>query len=379
MTLALSTLIYEWRRYLAAVIALAVSGLLVLAMTGMFMGMSKSFSATVDRTPAQILVMPPDATNLFDTRTGQPRRLLPQIYGNPNVMDVQTLNIGFTSWSNFPKPGQPSKDDGVTLIIVDPVKGATNLPIDFGDDLIQALREPYAVIVDRSSLGKLGVQVGDKAKMNGQTVWVRGTTSGYLSMFNSMTFISVQTAKLLHQYNDGDRVGAILVKINDPAQVRQVVEQLNATSKGQYKAWTREDLSKSSQTSLLSDGPIAVMIGFAVVISVFIGIVITWQTLQGAILANIKEFASLRALGVSMGRLRLIVMELAMWVGLAGMLLTVLLTAGVWFVAVSAGVPLDFPLFVDIPVGFGLLGVAVFSGAMSLGVLKKSQPADLLR
>ena len=33
-----------------------------------------------------------------------------------------------------------------------------------------------------------------------------------------------------------------------------------------------------------------------------IGVVITWQTLRGAILANIKEFASLRALGVSIGQ-----------------------------------------------------------------------------
>ncbi len=379
MSLALSTLLYEWRRYVAAVIALAVAGLLVLAMTGMFMGLSKSFSATVDRSPAQILIMPPDSTNLFDTRSGQPRRLIPEIYGNPNVMDVQALNIGFTGWSNFPKPGQPARDDGVTIMIVDPVRGAITLPIDFGDDLIQALREPYAVIVDRSSLGKLGVQVGDKAKMNGQTVWVRGTTSGYPSMFNAMTFISVQTAKLLHQYNDGDRVGAILAKINDTGQVHQVVDQLNAMGKGRYKAWTREDLSKSSQTSMLSDGPIAVMIGFAVVISVFIGVVITWQTLQGAILANIKEFASLRALGVSMGRLRLIIMELSMWVGVAGLLLTVVLTAGVWFIAISSGVPLDFPMFVDIPVALALLTVAILSGIMSLGVLKKSQPADLLR
>ena len=37
------------------------------------------------------------------------------------------------------------------------------------------------------------------------------------------------------------------------------------------------------------------------------------------------------------------------------------------------------PLFVDIPVALALLGIAVLSGAMSLGVLKKSQPADLLR
>ncbi|MDE2252417.1 MAG: hypothetical protein KGL25_13535, partial [Gammaproteobacteria bacterium] len=85
LSLALSTLLYEWRRYLAAVIALAVAGLLVLAMTGMFMGLVKTFSATVDRSPAQILIMPPDATNLFDSRSGQPRRLIPEIYGNPNV------------------------------------------------------------------------------------------------------------------------------------------------------------------------------------------------------------------------------------------------------------------------------------------------------
>jgi putative ABC transport system permease protein len=379
LSLALSTLLYEWRRYLAAVIALAVAGLLVLAMTGMFMGLVKSYSATVDRSPAQILIMPPDSTDLFDTRSGQPRRLIPEIYANPNVMDVQALNIGFTGWSNFPKPGQPARDEGVAIMIVDPVKGAITLPIDFGDDLIQALREPYAVIVDRSSLGKLGVQVGDKAKMNGQTVWVRGTTSGYPAMFNATTFISVQTAKLLRQYNEGDRVGAILAKINDSGQVHQVVDQLNAMSKGRYKAWTREDFSKSSQTSMLSDGPIAVMIGFAVVISIFIGVVITWQTLQGAIMANIKEFASLRALGVSMRSLRLIVMELSMWVGLAGLLLTVLLTASVWLIALSFGVPLDFPLFIDVPVALALLGIAILSGAMSLGVLKKSQPADLLR
>jgi putative ABC transport system permease protein len=379
LSLALSTLIYEWRRYLAAVIALAVAGLLVLAMTGMFMGLTKSFSATVDHTPAQILIMPPDATNLFDTRSGQPRRLIPQIYSNPNVADVQALNIGFSGWSNFPKPGQPARDTGVTLVIVNPVKGDITMPVDFSDELIQALREPYAVVVDKSSLGKLGVQVGDKAKMNSQTVWVRGVTSGYPSMFQATTFISVQTAKLLGQYNDGDRVGAILAKINDPTQERQVVDQLNAASKGQYKAWTREDLSHSSQTSMLSDGPIAVMIGFAVVVSAFIGVVITWQTLQGAILANIKEFASLRALGVSMRRLRLVVMELSMWVGIAGLLLTVALTAFVWFIAITSGVPLDFPLFVDIPVALALLGIAIFSGAMSLGVLKKSQPADLLR
>ena len=42
-------------------------------------------------------------------------------------------------------------------------------------------------------------------------------------------------------------------------------------------------------------------------------------------------------------------------------------------------VQLDFPLFIDLPVAITLLVIALVSGALSLGVLKKSQPADLLR
>jgi len=379
VSLALSTLLYEWRRYLAAVVALAVAGLLVLAMSGLFMGMSKSFTATVDRSPADVMVLPPQSDSLFDTGNGQPRRLIPEIYQHSAVLEVQSLNIGFTGWSNFPSEGQSAKDSGVQLIIVDPVKGAVTMPSDFSDDLILALQEPFAVVVDRSSLGKLGVQVGDKAKMNGYTVWVRGATTGYPNTFNPLAFVSAQTAKLLHQYNDGPRVGALVVKLRDPTQARRVADELNVMSHGQYRAWTRDALSEASQKALLHEGGIVMFLGFAVVVGAFIGIVITWQTLQGALLANIREFASLRALGVSMNSLRLIVMELSAWVGVAGLAMTAVLTGGVWALARAFDVPLDFPLFVVVPVATTLFLVAVLSGVLSLGVLKKSQPADLLR
>jgi putative ABC transport system permease protein len=272
-----------------------------------------------------------------------------------------------------------AKSEGVQIIMVDPLPGAVTLPKDFGDDLVQALQEPYSVVVDQSSLNKLGVQPGDKAKINGLTVSVRGTTNTYPSLFNAMVFMSRQTGKLLNLLNEGQRVGPLIVKIKEPALAQQVAAELNATSEGHYKAWSRRDLSEASQKSMLKEGGISVMIGFAVVVGTFIGIVITWQTLQGAILANIKEFASLRALGVSMGSLRLIVLELSLWVGVGGMLLAAAITGMVWVLGRSFGVPMDFPIFIDLPVAIALLAIALASGALSLGVLKKSQPADLLR
>src|SRR5437588_7859923 len=124
MSLALSTLLYEWRRYLAAVIALAVAGLLVLSMTGMFAGMVKSFAAPVDRSPAEVMILPPEANSLFDHNSGQPRRLIPLIYREPDVLEAQALKFAFRFWLNFPRAGKPYTACCVQVIIIYPIPGA---------------------------------------------------------------------------------------------------------------------------------------------------------------------------------------------------------------------------------------------------------------
>ncbi len=377
MSLALATILYEWRRYLAAVIALAVAGLLVLAMAGLFMGLVKSNTATIDRSPAHVLIMPPGADNLFNG--GQPRRIIPLIYQHPEVLEAQALNLGFAQWNNYVAEGQAERDQGVSIVIVDPVAGSVTLPEDFGPDIVRALEEPRAIVVDKSSLGTLGVALGDRAKVNKQGVWVRGIVTGYPSMFQPMVFMSTQTARMLKLYNDGPRVGVIVARIRHPDQAQRVVDELNAMSHDQFKAWTRAGLSSASQRSLLKEGFIVMMIGFMTVVGGFIGIVITWQTLQGAILASIREFASLRAVGVSMRSLRLVVMELSAWVGVAGLVAAALLAGLLWFIAHAFGVPMEFPAFIAAPVAVVLFIVALLAGALSLGILRRSQPADLLR
>ena len=379
MSLALSTLIYEWRRYFAAIIALAVAGLLVLALTGMFLGAGKAFTATIDRSPAEVMVLPADANSLFGSNSGLPRRVIPLVYEHPDVVDVMPLDGSWAYWQNFPKDGQPAKGNGVRVVVVDPAPGALTVPTDFHQRELEILQEPYAIIMDQSSQGKLGAKLGDKAKMNGNTIHIRGLTADYPSMFNDMVFVSRQTAKLLNMIQEGPRVGSLLVKIKDPTAAQRVVNELNVLGKGQYKAWTRQQLSATSEASILQDGPIMVILVFMVVVGFFIGIVITWQTLQAAILANIKEFAGLRALGVSMGNLRLIIIELSFWVGVFGLIITAVLVGVIVLIASSMAIPMDFPLYVDIPVSIVLLLIAIMSGVFSLGVLKKSQPADLLR
>jgi putative ABC transport system permease protein len=158
-----------------------------------------------------------------------------------------------------------------------------------------------------------------------------------------------------------------------------VRDELNAMAEGRYRAWTRPELAAKNEQLMLKEQIIGVMLGFSMFLGLLIGVGITSQTLRGAILANIKELASLRALGVSMGSLRLIVLELSFWVGVAGLGATALLTWGVASLATATGVPMGFSAPYIVTVAIFLMAISLVSGLMALGILKKSQPADLLR
>ncbi|MGX1801790.1 ABC transporter permease [Brevundimonas naejangsanensis] len=390
MSLALSTLLFEWRRYMAAVMALALSGLLVLAMTGVFIGIGKGFTAAIERSSADIFIMQPGAKALFSGPMGMPRRFVPLAYNHPEVVEVKTLDMSGGNFQNIKnvdptataadraKQGAP-RQKSVLVNIIDTAPGSVTIPRDYSDELVEALRQPFTVAVDETALTPLGVKLGDKALFNGQTVTVVGVLRGYPNMMQPTIVMSRDSLRMLGQAFEGPRVGPLMLKIKDPARAEVVVAQLNAMGNGQWKAWTRQQLADANAGAMFDEGILVIIIGGCVVLGIIIGVAITWQTLRGAIMANIKEFASLRALGVGMGSLRRIVLELSFWVGLVGVGAAIFLTWLLSLLALSNAIVIAMPPSVLLLVGGGLIAIAMVSGFLSMGILKKSQPADLLR
>ena len=390
MSLALATLLYEWRRYMAAVMALALSGLLVLAMTGVFIGIGKGFTAQIERSSADIIIMQPGAKTLFGGPSGVPRRFIPQVYNHPAVDEVQPFDMAGGSFQSVrdvdptlsqaerAKMGSPKMNYVMTQII-DTTPDAVTIPTDYSEELVDALRRPYTVAIDETTLPKLGVKLGDKALYNGQTVTVAAVLSGYPSMMQPAIVMSRDTLRRVGQADTGPRVGPLMVKLAPGSQSDIVAAQINTMGKGQWKAWTRDELAQANAGAMFEEGILVIIIGGCVVLGAIIGVAITWQTLRGAIMANIKEFASLRALGVSMGSLRRIVLELSFWVGCVGVVAAISLTWLIGLLASANAVIISLPPILLIIVGGGLILISMLSGLLSLGVLSKSQPADLLR
>ena len=373
MSLALSTLLFEWRRYMAAIVALAAAGVLVLGMCGLFVGLISGFTANIDRSRADIMVLPPNAKSLNNSG-GLPARILPLIYVQPEVAEVRDLD---EDWGRFFGPGKHDPTN-VQVSIVDTMPGAVTLPVDYSEATRQALSVPFNIAIDRSALKKLGVKKGDSATFRGQVVRVGAILEGYPSLDNPVIVMSRQTLRQMGRANTST-IGPLLVRLKDPSKATQVRDSLNALADKQYRAWTKKELHAATLDSFLNESIIAIFMYGATGLGLFIGVIITWQTLQGAILADIKELASLRALGISMGSLRGIVMELSFWVGIAGMVFTAGVMALLFLLTRFLGMPFGFITSWVITVVILLMVIALLSGFFSLGVLKKSQPADLLR
>ncbi len=380
MSLALATLLYEWKRYSAAMAALAFSGLLILAQVGMFTGIVKAITASIDRANADLMVLAPKNESLINSGpSGLPERIQPQIYLNPEVTEVESLDGDGARWVNTPDPGKKAVITFVNTFDVDPRVGSVTLPTDYPESIRLALLEPYAVVIDKTAQARLGTHLGAEASLNGKTVTVRGLLENYPNVDQPTVYMSRDTMRLLGMGPKDGKTGPLMVRIRHPAQVQSVVDQLNATSHGAYRAWTKEALSKANESALMGEQIIGIFLGFSLFLGLLIGVGITSQTLRGAVLASIKEFASLRALGVSMRSLSMIVLELSVWVGVAGLVATALFTFGVYTLASKFGMPMGFPMKWVVTVAILLTVISILSGLLSLGVLKKSQPADLLR
>ncbi|WAC60737.1 ABC transporter permease [Brevundimonas sp. SL130] len=390
MSLALSTLLFEWRRYMAAVMALALSGLLVLAMTGVFIGIGKGFTAAIERSRADVIIMQPGATQLFGGGMAVPRRFIPLAYNHPEVLEVKAMEINGGSLQNVreidPTMSQADRasqkaprSKQVMVNVIDTQPGSVTIPVDYSDELVAALRQPFTIAVDESALTTLGVKLGDRAIYDGQTVTVVGVLRGYPNMMQPTIVMSRDSLRMLGQSWGNTMGGPLMIKLRDPSKADVVATQLNTIGKGQWKAWTRQQLADANAKSMFEEGILVIIIGGCVVLGVIIGVAITWQTLRGAIMANIKEFASLRALGVGMGSLRRIVLELSFWVGVVGVAAAILLTWLLSLLAAMGAVIIALPFSLLLVVGIGLILIAMVSGLLSLGILKNSQPADLLR
>ena len=376
VALARKTLIFEWRRFLPAVVAVGFAGLLQLLQAALVLGIFSSAGLYITGSDADLWVGFPGTQSVSLGRPIDPD-LEMRLRMDPAVAAVEPFDWVDADWRGARDTGGQS----VYVIGLDPRPGGLLLSRVLSPALRARLAEPDAVIVDRADTDKLGVGVGDVAVINGQRVRVVGVGHGLRALGGVNIVASLDTARRLE--TDPASFGRptfLLAALSDPSQAGQVATRLRTDHAfGPYDVWTASAFSRRSIMYWMLDTGAGAGVVFLAGIVFLAGAVITSQTLMAAVAGSVREYATLNALGVGMRNLRRVVLEQAFWVGAVGLLGATLFGLLLLAFARSQDVPVVLNLPVTLLCVAVAMALAAISGLAAMRGLRRADPASLLR
>jgi putative ABC transport system permease protein len=367
------TALWEDRqRYLPGVLAVAFSAVLMALQSGMLLGMFTFASLTIDRARAQIWLGGPRIRTV-DMAYPIFERDLTRLASQPEVERAEVYLQQHDLWVR--------PDGSIELCLVvgarldDQSLGAVR---ELTPDLRLLLEEKGAIVVDESDLERLGIHgLGDVGEISGHRVKVVGLTHGFRSPAGAHVFCSIETARQLTDLQL-NQISYVLGRCRVPEDAQAVVERLRA-SYPNLSAFTAPELSQRSRLYWLTKTKAGVALGYAALLGLLVGAIVTSQTLYAATIAQLRQYAVLWALGIPVRRMAALVLAEAFWMGMAGVALAFPATLALAKGAELLSVIILLPIWLLAATAAVTMVMALGSGFAALRSLRRIEPAILLR
>ncbi|MGN6747726.1 MAG: ABC transporter permease [Xanthobacteraceae bacterium] len=290
--LASRNLLHDRLRFVATVVGIVFSILLVTVQLGLYLGFGRIVTTMIDHASADLWIMPP-GTKCFEDPSTLDERTRFQALSINGVAQAAPVVIGYAEWRI------PAGGTFPVFIVGSDLREGGLLPWNLVEGSLEALAIPGAVAVDRSYLGRLGVDgLGANAEIRGQKVEVRAITSGIRSFTTTpYVFTTVNRARAFTG-TAANKATYFLVRVAPGADVESVRRRLKANLPDVDVLTAAEFRDRSRSFWLFGTGA-----GFALfagaLLGMIVGTVIVAQTLYSSTKDHINEFATLRAIGSS--------------------------------------------------------------------------------
>lgn len=375
MSYALQTLWHERSRYASGVLAVMFSAVLIALQCGLLLGLFKITSIPIDNTTADIWI---GSTEVQSVDLGKPIPIsyMTRVAGMEGVRSVE-LYIG--NFANFARP--TGGTELCFLLGSSQDYDAAGSPVVLTREQRNLLTLPNSIIVDESDVKRLGLNNPEgKAKINGKEVKLVGTVKGLKSLAAPWVLCSMHTARnLLGFLLPADQVTYLLVKCDSPARAKEIAAELREKYGSDMGAYTAEEFSLRSRIYWLFRTKAGIAIGYAAFLGLFVGAVITAQTLYSATVANAKEFAILLALGIPRWRISMMVLAQSFWVGVFGVVLAYPACLGLRLLAAQVGADVDLRWEILAGAAVVTVGMSLVAGLFALRSVRTIEPMSLLR
>jgi len=376
MSYAFQTLWHEKTRYAAGMGAVAFSAVLIIMQVGLLLGLFELTSIPVDHTSADLWI---GAQDVKSVDLGKP------IHTNTHIARL-TERKGLkgqpeeflANYANFEK-----SDGGMERCFV---LGSTLEPGTAGaadvltPELRSRLSEPDTIVIDQSDMKRMGMKVvGDKGTLNGVNVTLVGTVKGLKSLAAPWVFCSLTTGrKCLTAFVPHGYTSYLLARCESPQRAQELAEELRRDYP-EMSANTADEFSFSCRWYWLTRTKAGLALGYAALLGLTVGAVITAQSLYAATMASAKEFATLLALGIPRRKIAGLVLAQSLWVGVAGVILAVPAVFFLVLAAEAAGTRILIKPIVLVGAGLVTIGTALLAGLFALRSVRRIEPMSLLR
>lgn len=209
-----------------------------------------------------------------------------------------------------------------------------------------------------------------------------GWVSGLFDLGPSFTIDGTMITSDLNYYRltsvPLDRVGVGVVRVatgQDPAIIR---DRLAKTLEGRARVFLKQDFIDNEINYYAEETPIGYIFRLGLIVGTFVGIVFISQALHSIVSDNLKEYATLRAIGYQQSFFSAVVGFIAIVLSIVAYIPSTLMAWGVYRLAAESS---KLPLRMNIPdmasIFSLVLIMALTATLLSVGKIRKADPVDL--
>ena len=291
-TLALRNLFHDRLRFIATVIGIVFSIVLVMVQMGLYLGFGRMVTTMIDHASADLWIMP-KGTKCFEDPSLLNMRERYRALSTSGVAEAIPLVIGFADWRTASGEMTP------VFIIGSDLRSGGLEPWNVVEGRIESLAGAKNVAVDQGYFDRLGVSgIGSTAEIRQQPVRVAAVTSGIRSFtMTPFVFVDLDRARTYTGVPTG-KASYLLVRLSANANRDQERRELLSNIPDVEVLTPSEFRERSRRFWLFGTGAGAALFAGAL-LGVIVGTVIVAQTLYSSTKEHLNEFATLRAIGSS--------------------------------------------------------------------------------
>jgi putative ABC transport system permease protein len=301
--LASRNLFQDRLRFIATIVGIVFSIVLVSVQLGLFLGFETMVTTMIDHAPADLWIVA-RGTKCFEDPSLFDKSNRARATSVAGVADAIPVIIGFSEWSD--------PQGGTTPVFLVGSDAGGLRPWNIVGGNLADLSKPGAVAVDRSYFDRLGVNgIGDATTVRDLDLHIAVVTKGIRS-FTTTPYVFAPLARAqAYIGTPANRISYLLVRLAPGANVEAVRGQLLKKLTKVEVLTPAEFRKRSRDFWLFGTGAGAALFGGAL-LGVIVGAVIVAQTLYSSTKDHLTEFATLRAMGSSSFYIQRVIISQAM-------------------------------------------------------------------